>query len=625
MILLLLFRDLVYPVSAKDIVRGLVIFGIISLIFFGCLLFNGQVSGDAVNFWLPLSREVVKQSTMPDLLLNVSNFYTSRPPLFPLLSAATFSFFGFNEIFALWIPFLFSLLTFLLLRKWCKFKNISSKYTNFLLILFITSSMVLTWGWELLQESLILFFFVAFFYYFEKYKKERTKLNFLLLLFSFILAVASKEGGMILVIPLVFILFKKEWWKGIKKYLIPITALPIFIWWLRNYLIYDNPIFPMLGSIFKGKYIGFLTFSNTYSHIYNYSLKGIFERFAPEILAQFLVVVPLAIVALYAMFKERKFEYVSLIAIFFLLGQFWAGTNGELRYYYPFLGIFLVYFLSGLGYIKSRKFLSMVFFAALFVLFSTPIVLSQSSFIGPVEVQIKPLSVLAEFIYNYRLIISIVLTAFFYFFLSKKENVKYLILLILCFYSVKTRSIQISWLNIWLPILGLVIIILGWNLLSKFKKENAHPRTVVALAGIVLFLNVWGLNIGYCSAHGRFPYPDVKGFTILPIAGEKIKAIEKENKDFYILTDQPRYLSWYFDYKEVDVSVSTFNYITKLKYKNTMSSEALRDLLVEAKIKYVIKSTTKSYWDYFFEKIENNPKLFKPMFEQNGYTLWRVI
>ena len=625
LIFLIIFRKRIVTIPAKNFKRGLFLFFVVLLVFIGCLLFNGQVSGDAVNYWLPMARSIVKHSAMPDLLLDAPSFMTSRPPLLPLFCAATFSFSGFNEIFALWIPLVFSFLTLLLLCKWCELKKIDKKYTRFVPLLFLASPLVLSWGWEPIQESLILFFFVAFFYYFERYKKEGTGLNFLLLLLSFVLAVASKEMGLFLVIPLTLLLFRKSTLEYFKKVWPVAIFLPMVGWWIRNYLVYDNPIFPMLNSIFKGRYAELSTFSNSYAYVYNYFLKNIFERFSPEVLAQFLVILPLVIVALYAILKEKKIECLSLIVAFFLVGQFWAGTTGELRYYYPFWGIFLVYFLSGLENISSRKVLNIIFFISLFGLFSTSVVLSKSSFIGPIEAQIQPLSVLAGFIHNYKFIASVILTIFFYLFLSKKENIKYLILLILCFYSVKTRSIQISWLNTWLPILGLIIIILGWNLLSRIHNKSIHQKFVMALVIIVIFINVWGLNIGYYLANNRFPYPDLKGFTILPQAGEKIKEIEGKNKDFYILTDQPRYLSWYFDYKEVDASVSTFNYITKLKYKNTMSSGALRDLLKEAKIKYIIKSTTKNYWDYFFGKIENQPELFQPTLKQNGYTLWKVI
>ncbi|MFH1457040.1 MAG: glycosyltransferase family 39 protein [Patescibacteria group bacterium] len=624
LIVLVIFRKRIAVVPIKNLKRGLFLLFVVLLIFVGCLLFNGQVSGDAVNYWLPLARSIVRDSAIPDLLLDASSFLTSRPPFLPLLFAGTFSFLGFNEIFALWIPFFFSFLTLIFLCRWCKLKKIKEKYIKFIPLLFLTNPLVLSFGWDLLQESIILFFFVAFFYYFEKYKEKDTKLNLLLLLFSFILAVASKEIGLFLIIPLAFLFFKKEKLKNYKKYLFFLTAFPIFGWWIRNYLVFDNPVFHMLSGIFKGRYAEFLTFSNSYAYVYDYSLKNIFERFSPEMLIQFLVILPLVVVTLYMFFKKKKFEYVLLILTFFLIGQFWAGTTGELRYYYPFLGIFLVYFLSGIEKINSRKILSVIFFISLFGLLSTSVVLSNSSFIGPIEAQIQSLSILAGFIYNYKFIVSIILTIFFYFFLSKNRDIKYLILLMLCFYSLKTPSVQISWLNTWLPILGLMIMVFAWNLLQRLDKKKIHEKITIAIAVIILFINIWGLNIGYYLANNRFPYPDLKGFNILPQAGEKIKEIEGENKDFYILTDQPRYLSWYYDYKEVDASVSTFNYITKLKYRNTMTSEELRDLLQEAKIKYIIKSTTKTYWDYFFEKVENRPELFKPILKQDNYTLWTL-
>lgn len=622
---LVVFRKHITTVSVKNFKRGLFLFFVVLLIFVGCLLFNGQVSGDAVNYWLPLSREIVRQSTIPDLLLNVSGFMTSRPPLLPLFFASTFSFFGFDEIFALWIPFLFSFLTLIFLYKWCRLIKIEEKYIKFIPFLLLTSPLVLSWGWDLLQESIILFFFVAFFYYFERYKRENTKLNLLLLLFSFVLAVASKETGLFLIIILTCVLLKKSMRQYFNKIWPFATFLPIVVWWTRNFLVYGNPVFPMLNSIFGGKYSKLLIFSGSYAQIYNYSLKNIFERFNSEAMIQFLVILPLVAVALYVFVKKKQFEYIVLVAIFFIVGQFWAGTNGELRYYYPFLGMFLVYFLYGLQNIKSRMALSVIFFVSLLTLFFTPAVLSRSSFIGPIEARVQSLYVLAEFIANNKFIISLILVVFFYVFLSKKKSVKYLVLLILCFYLLKTNSIRISWLNIWLPILGLVGIILGWGLLSKDRNQNMYQKFIMALVIIVFFINTWGLNIGYCLANNKFPYPELKGFTILPLAGEKIKTMEGKNKDFYILTDQPRYLNWYYDYKEIDASVLTFNYITKLKYRDTMNSKELRDLLMGAGVRYIIKSTTKSYWDYFFEKVKDQPDFFEPILQKNGYTLWKTI
>lgn len=622
LIFLAIFRKNIHGVSAKSIKKALIILVIIVFIFIGCLLFNGQLDGDAINYWLPLSREITRDSAMPNLLLSSSSFLTSRPPFLPLLFAATFSFSGFNGIFVFWAPIIFSVLTLLLLYKWCRWKNLRKDYIFFIFILFLASPLVLSWGWNITQEPLILFFFTAFFYYFEKYKQESSLFNFIFLLFSSVLALASKETALILVIPLIFLLFRKSTLKHLKKVWPVAIFLPMVIWWLRNFLVYDNPVFPALNGWFKGRYSEFV--GAHLSYVYQYRLHSIFERFNLAFLAQFLIILPLIIGVFYVFFKQKKYDYIVLLVAMFLIGQFWSGAPGELRYYYPFFGLILIYFLSGLAHMKSRLFQALLIFVSLFGLFSTPIILSKSSFIIVIENQLKFLLGPAQFFHAYKIIIALVLALFFYFVLSKKDRSEYLIILIIACYSIRAASIGISWLNIWLPILVLTLVILGWNLILKLNNKKLG-QIVVGVIGILLFLNTWGLSMAYFVANQRFPYPYLEGYTILPVAGEKIKEIEGNSRNFYVLTDQPRYLNWYYDFKEVDASIYTFNYVTKLKYRYSMDSQEVHDLLQEAGIKYIIKSTTKNYWDYFFEKIEDRSELFQPIYKQDSYTLWKII
>jgi len=624
LICLLLFRKRIRTIPTKTLLKCGLLFIITSFVFIGCFLFNGEFSGDAIRDWLPLSREITRQSAMPNLLLSSPQFFTSKAPFLPLLFAGTFTFLPFNEIFVFWIPVLFSFLTLLLLYKWCKLKNIKREYRGFILLLFLASPLILTWGWNLVRAPLVLFFFVAFFYYFEKYKKEKGLLDFILLTLSLVLAIASEETGLLLIIPFSFVFFKKSFLGMTKKFLVIGMALPMIVWWIRNYLIFDNPIFPLLNDFFKGRYYEFP--GAHLSYVNDYSIGSIFERFSPDVFLPFLIIVPFIIVAFYVFFKERKFEYLFLFLAMFLVGQFWSlsWVGSLIRHYYPFLGILLVYFLYGLVGVKSRKILSFLVFISLFGLFSTEVVLSKSLFIGPIEKQIRFLSILVEFIYNYKLIIALVLALFFYFVLSRRKNAKYLILLIVGFYLLKTYSIQISWLNIWLPILALIAVIIGWSLFWRLSKERLG-QVIMVIIGLLLLLNTWGLNAGYYLANNRFPYhPYLWGSNILPASEERIREIERENKDFYVLSDHPGYLSWYYDYKEVDPSTYTFNYITNLKYKHSMTAEELRRLLKEARIKYIIKSTDKDYWDYLFDKVKDRPNLFKPILKQNSYILWKV-
>jgi len=616
------FRRYLPSFSIRDFKKGWLIafFLVMIFIFVGCLFISGSFTGDALNYWLPLSREIVRQSAMPDLMLSAQTFITSRPPFFILLMAATFSFSHFNELFVFWIPIIFSFLTVVLLLKWWRFKKADPGYARFIPLIFLASPFVLNWGWNLFEEPMVLFFFIAFFYYLEKYESEKNGFNLTLFFLSFVLALAAKETGMLLAIPLAIFIFQQGLFKDKKISWLFLAAVPMVFWWLRSYLIYDNPVFPLLNGLFKGRFYLIVKAAN----FYTWPISSFFERFRLGTLSQFLPLLPFVLVSIYIFIKERRYTYLALILVLFSIGQFWALIPADnIRYYYPIFGLLFFYFFYGLSNIKSRVFLSLIFFVSLFGLLTSPIIFSTSHFISSLEIRLSSLAGLVRFVHTQGFWVALVISLLFYFVFSKKENAKYLILLAIGFYSVQTSFIQLSWLNIWGPILVLLILIVVWAWMARLA-EKVLIGLICAIIVVLLLVNTWGLNLAYYAANGYFPYPHSIETGFLPLVGEKIRHLEGTNNSFYVLSDNPRFLNWYFDLKDIDSSAYTFLYLTRLKYRDDFTPEQVHNLLQEIGVKYIVKSTLKPYWDNFFNKIKNQPQLFSPILEQDGLTLWKM-
>ena len=291
----------------------------IPLLFIGFILFKGFVTGDATHYWLPWAREIVLQGGMPDLLLNIDCFINARMPFLPLLFAMVFVFLPFKEIFVIIVPIFFIVATALLLYQWAKDKGINKKYLIFIVLLFLIHPVTMKYGWDLFQESLILFFFTTFFYYLEKYQRSNNIFYFFLMLFSCVLAIASKFTGLFLALPLFIIIIKN---KRLRKYFWSYSVLiflPVIFWFIRNYIIYDNPVSTFFNELFKGQYYKLIKATGeSYLQHFLFTFQGAFVKFN-FILKNFLFAFPFVLLSFYGLWKKKKFLYIFLVLLFFIL------------------------------------------------------------------------------------------------------------------------------------------------------------------------------------------------------------------------------------------------------------------------------------------------------------------
>jgi len=598
----------------------------VPLLFIGFILFKGYFTGDALNYWLLWAREIVLQGKMPDFLFDIPSFINCRMPFLPLLFAAVFVFLPFKEIFVVAIPLFFMTATVLLLYKWAREKGINKQYLIFVVLLFLANPVTMKYGWDLVQESLIIFFFTTFFYYLEKYQQSSNVFYFFLILFSFVLAIASKLTGLFLILPLFLIIIKNRTLRRCYWSYSFFIFLPIIFWFARNYIIYDNPVSPFLNELFKGQYYELIkTTITSYTQYIPSYFNNIFVRFG-FIAKEFLLVFPFVLFSFYGFWKKKKIQYIFLVLLFFLLTNFFfLGSASVIRYFYSILGLLLIYSLIGIEYIKSRFLLSFFFFSAILGLLETKIYLSKSYFIVLFEKLLNIFFIFSQFLYEYKLIIAIALSLFFYFFLSKKKYCSYLVLLIFCSYLVQTSTVQVSWLNVWLPILFLVFIILIWGYLQRLN-ELFLRRLIVGYIIILLILNTFGLALMFFINHGQFIFPKIEAHSILPEVADQIKEIEGNNRDFYIYVAFPTYLAWYHNYKVVSPNSLTLHYITNdLRPCNSLTAQEIHYLFQKSNIKYIAENIYRPFWQDFFDEIKERPDLFKLIFEKQGHSLWEVI
>ena len=605
----------------------------IPLLFAGILLIKGYFEGMGMNSFLPWAREMVLQGRMADSFGANSVGVTSRAPLMPLFYAGAFSLFGFSHWIIAALPLFFASAAVLLLSVWLSEKGVSRSYIIFGALLLLANPLFLEVGMHPIQEPFLLFFFTVFFYYLEKFKSRGGYLNFLLLFLSAVLAFASKEPGIILFLPLGWLFIQSFRSRQLNRkflFYLTLTAIPALLWLFRNYIIFDNPISPYLNGIFKGRYYDIISVVNRgFSPIHSVWNGNVFRSIAGVFSSLALSFFPLAVLSFYGFMKSKKIQHIALFFVLFSIILFAESdlSGGLIRYLLPFLGVFAVYAVIGLQELKSRIFLSIIFFANSWGLFSTELLSSKSQFFASFEGKLNVFRIASQFIYDYGLIAASVLGIFFFFLISRRrESAKYLILLSAGAYLVKAEVFHLgSWLNIWLPILGFIFITLTWGLAAKLK-ENFLPGLISGYIIILLIVNGWGLAVAYSLTHGSFIFPNTKeAYEFRPEMADQIELIEGASKNFYILADNPSYFAWYRNFKMAILWSHSFYALTNLEYKDELSSGEVHDLFKIGKIKYVLKSGRyDSRADSFYDKIKNNPDLFKPIFQKNGIYLWRV-
>ncbi|MFH0820057.1 MAG: hypothetical protein V1892_03420, partial [bacterium] len=508
-------------------------FLIVPVVTAGFGYLRGFFTGDAYTLWLTVAREIAKSGHIPDFYIS---YPFAREPLLPLLFAATFSIFKiFNEFLCLWVPFFFTSATLIVLYQWAKTKGLGKTLLYFLPLLFLSNPQLnFIGGWNLLQESLILFFTTAFFYYYDTYLENKNFKNIIFLIFSFTLACASKISGPFLILLIIFLFLKSRHKKQILIYSL-LILIPVIIWFARNYLIFDNPFFPTFNGLFGGKYAQVV---NSYQYFRNISTDFSLARFSYAF-SLLIFAFPFLFLALYQFIKSRRWDYLVFFSAFVFFKEIFlfTVTASNIRYYYSFLGLFLVYALLGLERLKSKWLLGLFMLVALGQLLFIPVTDSSSQFISFFENKFSFLGNLFVFLHNYWYLVLLILVPFIYKFCQKNEAKIFLIFLYCLFILNLSFVVNKSWLNVW-PFIPLALILLVF---FSYKEVKYFRQLLATVVIFVILVNSWILGSLYYLNQGKVeipvPFLYESSSWAKEVLDKEIPLVER-NKFFILITAQ---------------------------------------------------------------------------------------
>jgi len=618
-----------FLLSKKDISKPEYwwLFILVPVATLGFMFLRGFFSGDVYYHWLPFAKEIASTGAFPDFV-NLNWF--SVMPLQSLLFAGTFVLLGtFNDFVNLWVPLFFTASTLLVLLEWGKYKEIDKKYWIFLGMLFLTNAGLQTFGgWNLMQDPLVLFFATCFFYYYDRFGAERISRNLVFALLSLVLAALAKFNGVFLLIFLIPLFFKSKNKLFFFKSVI-IFSIPLLYWFIRNYVIYGNPVFPIMNTFFGGPY------AESYSQFFEYA-HHLFTPY-PTVLSRLKFIIfalieefPYIFLAVYGLVKKRAWMVLAVFAAFFLSKElFLFSSTSGVRYYYLFFGLFLIYALFGLQQIKSRLALGGLVALAFYQLFAVFPVDSTSLFISKFENLFSPLFTVAIFFHDYRLFWALglgVIAAG----IKDGEKVKIVLLYLYGLFVLKIKFVaNKSWLNTW-PAIASGLVYFAASLVKVFKLYMT--KIAIVMIAIVLFVNSWLLGATYYINQGNleFPVKHIWGNSIWVKSILDARVGEEDRKDFYILIFSNRgYFMWFTDYQVVTYSDFDFHELTG-SYKKTMTAQETKELFIKSKIKYILINELDNDTDYtdfgifadlvsdsgVFDLIEKSPE---------GYSVWKVF
>jgi len=369
-------------------------------------LLRGFFIGDAYELYLPVAREIATTGSIPVFYVGY-NF--SQMPLLSLLFGWTFSLFNFSsEYLCLWVPFVFTAATLLVMYLWAQEKGLDKQWLPFLGLLFLTNIGVAFWGgWNLLQEPLVLFFATTFFYYYDHYLADNQKRNLIYCLLSFILAAVSKISGLFLAFLLLWLFLRKKNKKIFIIYAL-VLAMPLLVWLVRNYVVFGNPLFPLFSGLFRGPYY-LSTWQYSVFHTGLTTLnRHLWTWNKLQLIGSYLITgFPLIFLASYEFIRQKRVDFFIFIFSFILLKEtfLFTPTVSTMRYYYFLLGLIIVYGLLGVQHLKNKIVLAWWLAVAVAGLLFVPIIDSTSSFISSFENQLTIIAVLSLWLQTHWLII----------------------------------------------------------------------------------------------------------------------------------------------------------------------------------------------------------------------------
>lgn len=337
------------------------------------------LGGDNIHYLL-LARSLISFKGYKDLWHPEERPHTQYPFGFPLLIIPFLLIFGENSLFLNFLPLLFFIGSFFLIKKIFK----DSKWCFLLIALFFFSPLVIENSHVLLSEPPFIFFSLLTFYLFILYERKKDFKFFILFVISAIFTFFIRTAGISLLLAIfLYLLIKKNY-----KFLIITLAvfLITFISWEKrnkkveeksSYLqqfLQKNPYQPELGNINFSEYLK--RFLNNF-YLYNFVvIPKIFylSEFPPltwQILTGILTIL-LIIFALFAFIKKKNpldilifYYFIFSSLIIFSWPEIWSSE----RFFFPFFIFFLYFILIGSEKFFVKYKLAFITYPLLFLIF----------------------------------------------------------------------------------------------------------------------------------------------------------------------------------------------------------------------------------------------------------------
>ncbi|HYD03341.1 MAG TPA: phospholipid carrier-dependent glycosyltransferase [Alphaproteobacteria bacterium] len=656
------FKDLI---SENRTIKILIALMFILIIYKS--LFFPIINGDGIGYHAPIIRDLYNDGGLShDVGSNTIEFTRAYPPTFFILGAwPSILDAEYSEVFIKLMPLLFGFLTLIvvyLLAKNIVFKDsplLDGKRKALLAtFLLMTFPMFANHNVYLNNDTIFTFFGILGIYFLMKYFKENSEVpdrktngRYMLLSFAILgFAVNAKHLGVILFasvfIPFVLILFKKEligifkdrfgnFGRDIKKIftskkfkllLLSLVVLLIVIapYFLRNYVYFNDPVYPYLSSteIFAGKN---------------------FHPFLFEPLAEAHDRLNLFYSPAYTAFsitnyaRDKDYSMSVLFAVLLLIAIInFRKMNEQQRYLLYFLGIYTIFFVYTI-LVKYRYF--MIGAAILCVVVA-------SKFDDFLKFRVSRLE--KKILYWSLGLISLSLVGY----------------LLMLYYSnffigllgpLSARFISGIDIIIMISLLTAIVALLVWVLVNKFVKLNSKTarRAWSAILLVILAIpSLWGLaviNYGLTDeATGQILYskyldnkeiyddnifrfnPDDSSVLLMNFGkGYEAQLIIRDGTPADTVTLQYGGVSYYSerDYVLIDSSKLASTYDSDLDY----SMIVLENLGIEF-ILYKnpgweenVFGRNDLYSESIITKNINNEEYFKKVWDNGDYSLYKVL
>lgn len=564
---------------------------IVPFFLIGWAALRGFYTGDAYSYWLPWARELAASGRMPDWLTSINMPYTSAGPLWPLTLGAVFTVLPVSQFSGAFLPILFFFLGLIICVRWLQEKQVGGLWQAVAIVLILFNSQTAFWSWNLLTESMLFLSYALFFYFFEKTWTESNRRNWMSMVGSFCFAVLVKSSGLLLGVPLLLVLFKHRKKISLKIIIgVLVAAAPLGIWFLRNYFVYGNPVFPMFNGMFDGPFATTYALTNPFGFW--------LERFptiasrASYILNNVLITFPLVGLSIIGFWKSRfRFPYlVTLVFIVFAGIYIIFSASSGMRYIWPYVSLFAVYAVFGLQETQSRFLRLVTWLLALFSVLSIVPVNSTSDFISSIEHKLVILGDVAQLFYSNIVIVMLVGIIVGYVVVRKKFIWQYSSVLLIATTLLHTRWIgNKSFLNTW----SFIIILLAGILLLLAVKQFHNKQKLLIYFGalylfVMMFVNSYAqAGIYYLRQGVQWPHQHVFAASrdLVPLLTEHV-----ESSDEILTLAGAGYYNWFENKTAIGLNSFQFLQKTGSVYQTGMSQQDVYELLHQGDIDAVVNN-----------------------------------